>query len=215
MGGVQGAISLHSDGRIVDTGNGGVSHTEGQGWGLLFAVTFDDAEAFKTILNWTTLYVAPRPGCTALLALCAWRINQVPDVNNATDGDLFIAMALSRAAGAGRNPPMPRWQRPLLRIYCACWCVVPVRELCCYPACTDLKLSERSLLNPSYYAFPAMQELADPHTGSALDGNAVGWVGADTRRPVRSVDAAARLVTGLQERRNAGARERLAGEVLL
>src|SRR4051794_27013126 len=33
-----------ADGRVVDSGNGGISHSEGQGVGLLFSATWDDAE---------------------------------------------------------------------------------------------------------------------------------------------------------------------------
>ena len=84
-----------SDGRVVDTSNGGVSHTEGQGWGLLFAVAWDNRHTFDRILDWTG-----RPLCRPGDALYAWRYMPnaavpVPDGNNATDGDLFIAWALA------------------------------------------------------------------------------------------------------------------------
>jgi endoglucanase len=95
---------VSSDGRIIDTGNGGTSHSEGQGWGLLFAESFDDPDTFDCILDWTA-QVLRRPTD----ALHAWRYlpdqaDHVPDSNNATDGDLFIAGALARAA--------LRWGRP-------------------------------------------------------------------------------------------------------
>ena len=35
---------ISPDGRVIDTFNGGVSHSEGQGWGMLMAVAFDDPE---------------------------------------------------------------------------------------------------------------------------------------------------------------------------
>src|SRR4051812_34398211 len=41
------------DGRIIDNVNGGVSHSEGQGWGMLFAVAFDDPDSFDRIYTWT------------------------------------------------------------------------------------------------------------------------------------------------------------------
>src|SRR4051794_22674780 len=44
---------IAADGRVIDTGNAGVSHSEGQGWGLLFAEYFDDHSTFQRILRWT------------------------------------------------------------------------------------------------------------------------------------------------------------------
>lgn len=44
---------LKPEGRIVDTGNDGISHTEGQGWGLLFALEAGDETAFSAIASWT------------------------------------------------------------------------------------------------------------------------------------------------------------------
>ena len=43
---------LSDDGRIIDTANGGVSHSEGQGWGLLFAEAFGDSSSFDRILTY-------------------------------------------------------------------------------------------------------------------------------------------------------------------
>jgi endoglucanase len=151
---------LQSDGRIVDTGNGGISHTEGQGWGLLFAVTFDDPVAFASILDWTTRTLR-RSGD----ALHSWRYvpdagGSVPDTNNATDGDLFIGMALSRAAR--------RWARPeyataavaithdVLRLLVR---RVGTRTVL-MPGVEGFSTERTHTLNPSYYAFPALQELA-------------------------------------------------------
>src|ERR1700710_705540 len=93
-----------SDGRVVDTGNNGVSHSEGQSYGMLFAVFNDDQATFDSLKNWTSRVLQHRAD-----ALHSWRYvpnsaNHVPDTNNATDGDLGIALALSRAA--------TRWGRP-------------------------------------------------------------------------------------------------------
>jgi endoglucanase len=95
---------LAADGRIVDTGNNGISHSEGQSYGMLFAVTFNDQAAFDRISGWTAKNLTRKGD-----ALHVWRYlpdsrNHTPDQNNATDGDLVIAMALGRAAR--------RWGRP-------------------------------------------------------------------------------------------------------
>ena len=41
------------DGRVIDNANGGVSHSEGQGWGMMLAVAFDDVASFDLIADWT------------------------------------------------------------------------------------------------------------------------------------------------------------------
>lgn len=87
---------IAAEGRVVDTGNGGVSHTEGQGFGMLLAVAYDDRATFNALWAWTRSHLA-MPG----RALFAWRWRPgatpaVADPNNATDGDLLIAWALLR-----------------------------------------------------------------------------------------------------------------------
>jgi len=148
------------DGRVVDTGNNGVSHTEGQGWGLLFAVAFDDQATFERILAWTNANLS-RPNDT----LHAWRYipgqaQPVADLNNATDGDLFIAWALWRGAY--------RWGRPEYAI-AARAIARDVLRLLVRPAGTRTVLLPAAFgferggsidLNLSYYCFPALRELS-------------------------------------------------------
>lgn len=93
---------ITQDGRVLDTGNNNVSHSEGQGWGMLLAVAHDDRETFDRLWQWTREHLARDD-----LALFSWRFDPqayppVSDRNNATDGDLFIAWALQLAA--------ERWQ---------------------------------------------------------------------------------------------------------
>jgi endoglucanase len=38
------------EGRIIDTGNGNISHSEGQGYGLILAEAFGDRSSFERIL---------------------------------------------------------------------------------------------------------------------------------------------------------------------
>jgi endo-1,4-beta-D-glucanase Y len=149
---------LAPDGRIVDTGNGGISHSEGQGWGLFLAATFDDREAFRRILHWTN-HALRRSADT----LHAWRYvpasGKVEDTNNATDGDLFIAAALARAAR--------RWgdrvhavaageiARDILRLLVRS--VGP--RMLLLPGLTGFESNTAWIVNPSYYAFPFIAEL--------------------------------------------------------
>jgi len=85
------------DGRVIDDGNGGISHSEGQGYGMLLAVAADDPGSFARIWAWTRMNLAIRDDD---LAAWRWRPNASPhveDPNNASDADLLIAWALAEA----------------------------------------------------------------------------------------------------------------------
>ena len=89
------------DGRVVDDANGNVSHSEGQGYGMLLAVAANDQRTFEQSWEWT-LENLIRPRNHDKVGLAAWRWDpsaspHVADMNNATDGDLLIAWALLRA----------------------------------------------------------------------------------------------------------------------
>ena len=88
---------LMPDGRIIDTGNNNVSHTEGQGFAMLFAVSSQDRASFDKIWNWTEKNLK-----NSKTGLFYWRYNPgesnpVADKNNASDGDVLIAWALLKA----------------------------------------------------------------------------------------------------------------------
>lgn len=92
---------VRPDGRVVDTGNGGISHSEGQGYGLVLAVAADDPVAFARIYAFTKRELMIRDD-----GLLAWRWEpgarpRVTDANNAADADLLVAWALHEAAKAG------------------------------------------------------------------------------------------------------------------
>ena len=151
---------VSTEGRVIDTGNGNASHSEGQGWGLMAAQAANDPESFATILAWTQQNLQRRPSD----ALHAWRFrpggpNPVSDLNNATDGDLFIAAALARAA--------MRWNRPdyaaaAARIGRAI--IGLTREagprMVLLPGATGFEKSDTLTINPSYYAFALFADLA-------------------------------------------------------
>lgn len=151
---------LALDGRIVDNGNGGVSHSEGQGWGLLFAAAAQDKAAFDLILSWTA-HALRRPKDT----LHAWRYvpkatPPVQDLNNAVDGDMFIATALIRA---GRS-----WGRPDYLLAAAAIgrdiLQLLLRQAGSFtvllPGVNGFETKDSITVNPSYYAFPMIRELA-------------------------------------------------------
>ena len=89
---------VSDNGRVVDTANNMISHSEGQGYGMLLAVAARDRAGFERIWNWTRANLMVRDD-----QLIAWRWEPnarpaVADMNNATDGDILVAWALAEAA---------------------------------------------------------------------------------------------------------------------
>ena len=90
---------LDPGGRIIDTGNSNISHSEGQGYGMWLAVLADNLSDFELIWSFTRTELLVRDD-----GLSAWKWDprtrpHVTDINNATDGDILIAYALALAAG--------------------------------------------------------------------------------------------------------------------
>ncbi len=159
---------IAADGRVQDTGNKNISHTEGQGWAMLFAEAFDDRATFDSVWNWTH-HTLQRSDSS----LFSWRWdpnskNPIADANNATDGDILIAWALARAAY--------RWHSPAYAIM-ARHIIVDIREkliarvagrLVLLPGMDGFTRKDGSVVvNPSYYIYPALEDF------SRLDGSAV------------------------------------------
>src|ERR1700761_1976583 len=74
---------LTAEGRIADTGNGGVSHTEGQGYAMVMATAYNDRAAFDALWGWTRKTLRRPDG------LFSWRYvpnsdQPIPDANDAS-----------------------------------------------------------------------------------------------------------------------------------
>ncbi|WP_203074896.1 glycosyl hydrolase family 8 [Falsiroseomonas ponticola] len=160
---------LLAEGRVVDTGNRNVSHSEGQGYAMLAAVRADDQGSFGRMLGWTLANLKRRED-----NLCSWRFQpdqqpNVTDTNNASDGDLFIAWALLEAGARWANADYRRRAiaigRDLLRS-----CAVQVNgRWMLLPGAYGFQGRSRTVLNLSYCAFPALRalgrEIGDPVWG--------------------------------------------------
>ena len=160
------AAFVQPDGRIIDNGNGGISHSEGQGYALVLAEAAGDRQAFGRILGWTEKTLARKD-----LALFSWRYDPrqavpVSDPNNATDGDILIAWALMRGGA--------RWQDKTLLARAA-----QIREAIranllrqafgrtlMLPGLAGFEAPGRVTVNLSYYIWPALDLFAraDPAT---------------------------------------------------
>lgn len=91
---------IQRDGRVIDKRQAQISHSEGQGYGLLCSVLYDDRATFHRVWQWTKDNLQSRKDN---LFVWAWGKRQddlwgVIDYNNATDGDLLIAYALLKAS---------------------------------------------------------------------------------------------------------------------
>lgn len=151
---------LQADGRIVDTGNRGISHSEGQGTGMVFAVHAKDRAAFDRIWTWTRANLQRPDG------LFSWRYDPsaadpVSDRNNATDGDLLIAWALRLAQEEWGGPGYGAASAAITRTIERDLIVAQAGKLLLLPAKDHFVKPDGVRVNPSYYVFPAMDGLAE------------------------------------------------------
>jgi endoglucanase len=151
------------DGRVIDTGNGGVSHSEGQGYGMLIAVAAADRLSFDKIWKWTRINLITRGD-----HLAAWKwdtkSNKVADTNNATDGDLLIAWALAEAAELWNDRSHLEEARAIAHDIFdeAVQARTPHGPLL-MPAARGFSANDRRegpIVNLSYWVFPAFARLA-------------------------------------------------------
>ena len=151
-------------GRVVDTGNGRISHSEGQGYGMLLAVAAGDRDAFQRIWDWTRANLMVRDD-----ALLAWRWEPdkrpgVADMNDASDGDILAAWALVEA-GEGWSDEGYRVAGRRIAVDLARRAVLFKTEAAplLLPAMTGFSAEDRAdgpIVNLSYWVFPAFPRLA-------------------------------------------------------
>ncbi len=145
------------EGRIIDTGNHNISHSEGQGFAMLLAVFYNDRPAFDQLLTWSDTHLYCRD-----IGLYSWRYDPagsppVSDINTASDGDTLIAWALLLAGRKWRQPSYTsasaRLQAALIKhnvIHYAGYTVL-------LPGVAGFNQTGSVTLNPSYFIFPAWQ----------------------------------------------------------
>lgn len=151
---------LMSDGRIIDTGNNSVSHTEGQGFAMMMAVENNDRASFDKIWGWTNATLRnPKNG------LFYWRYNPVEpdpiaDKNNATDGDTFIAWALLKAGQKWHSNDYLKASDAITKALVTHNVIQFAGKRVMLPGVDGFNLNSSVTLNPSYFIFPAWQDFA-------------------------------------------------------
>jgi endoglucanase len=154
------AAFVAADGRVIDTGNHGISHSEGQGWGLLFAETFDDRTTFDKIWSWTRDTLQHRDN-----ALFSWKWDPrqrtpIGDRNDAADGDIAIAWALARAGQRWHSPSYTSAAtRIVAEIRRRLFSVVRDKPIL-LPGRSGFRRGNKTVVNLSYYVYPAFQSFA-------------------------------------------------------
>ena len=166
-----------SDGRVVDNANGAISHSEGQGYAMLIAERLDNRLTFEAIWRWTEGNLFVRGD-----GLAAWRwspqIPHVTDHNNATDGDLFIAWALTEASDKWHVPEYRKSARQIVEALAAKVVVSSRFGPILLPAATGFAGKDRPegpVINLSYWIFPAFKQLRT--LSDVIDWDAVGATG--------------------------------------
>lgn len=152
---------MTTDGRITDTANNNVSHTEGQGYGMLLAVASEDRASFDKIWNWTQTHLRnPQNN------LFFWRYtpgagDPVADKNNAADGDVLLAWALQRAAAKWQDSDYQQQSDRIQRAIIKNNVINFAGRTVMLPGAQGFNKTSYVVLNPSYFLFKAWQSFAD------------------------------------------------------
>ncbi|PTM40044.1 glycosyl hydrolase family 8 [Bosea sp. 124] len=153
------------EGRVIDDANGGISHSESQGYGLLLACLAGDRSSFARIFGFTRTELLIRDD-----GLAAWRWDpkaspHVTDINNASDGDLLIAEALGCAGTRWNMPAYTTAARQIARSLAKVALLRRGSETWLMPGAAGFAEKDRPdgpVVNPSYWVFevfPALVQL--------------------------------------------------------
>jgi len=155
---------ISSDGRVIDFLQDRISHSEGQGYGLLLAVAHDDPRSFSQIWKWTQDNLRMRKGDS----LHAWKWGQRPngqwavlDYNNATDGDIFIAWSLLKGARKWKNESYLNQAREIVKAIRETVILQKRGRFFVLPGYYGFVLKDGEVLNPSYWIFSAFREFGE------------------------------------------------------
>ena len=154
---------LDASGRIVDNGNGNISHSEGQGYGLLLAYLSASPADFEQIWYFTRTELLLRDDG---LAVWKWDPNVKPhvtDTNNATDGDMLIAYALALAGTAWKRDDYILAASRMAQSLLAETVVRTDGRTLLMPGAEGFTAADRDdgpVVNPSYWIYEAIPVMA-------------------------------------------------------
>jgi endo-1,4-beta-D-glucanase Y len=194
---------IDDQGRVIDRQRESRTTSEGQAYGLFFALVANDRARFDQLLHWTNNNLA---GGELGTRLPGWSWGKSPtgqwqilDQHSASDADLWIAYSLCEAARLWHEPRYEVLGRRLLaRIAAAEVVELPGFGVMLLPGEIGFHPTADSwLLNPSYLPLPLLTRLAvvDPQgpwvgiaaklpsllTKSSRNGFAMDWVSYSER----------------------------------
>ena len=158
------SLFMSAEGRIIDRENGSISHSEGQGYGMLIAVAAGDRQSFDALWDWTERELMVRDD-----NLAAWKWDpaaspHVTDPNNATDGDILIAWALLRAWKLWGVRDHLREARAIVGDVVALATTDSRYGTVLLPGVQGFTVADSAdgpVVNMSYWVFPAIAELGE------------------------------------------------------
>lgn len=154
---------LDVNGRIIDNGNGGISHSEGQGYGMLLAYLANNSADFEQIWYFTRTELLLRDDGLAVWKWDPTVIPHVADTNNASDGDLLIAYALALAGSAWNNRDYLQAAASMARSILAHLVITSAGTTLLVPGAEGYRPPGRidgPIVNPSYWVFEAIPVMA-------------------------------------------------------
>jgi endo-1,4-beta-D-glucanase Y len=173
---------VEQNGRVVDGANGNISHSEGQGYGMILAVLAEDRPSFERIWSFTDTELMIRAD-----GLAAWRWEptadpHVSDTNNATDGDILIAYGLLLAAQQWSDDALYQRALAILATIGRTMIVETEAGPSILPGQYGFIPEDGSppIVNPSYWVFEALDLFAT--LDSSADWQAISKAGQDILR---------------------------------
>ncbi len=183
------ALFVDAGGRVIDNANGSISHSEGQGYGMLLAYFAGDEAAFRRIWRFTDRQLFIRPDG---LAAWRWDPNATPpitDINNATDGDILIAYALALAGEAWGDPALTAAATEIAEAIGRETIADNGAYTYILPGVLGFKASDRRdgpIVNISYWVFealPVLSQLAPAYPWEAVASSGIALLNASRTGP--------------------------------
>ncbi|MDP2681878.1 MAG: glycosyl hydrolase family 8 [Deltaproteobacteria bacterium] len=154
---------ISEDGRVIDYHQNQISHSEGQGYGMMLAVIHNDRAVFDSLWLWTKNNIKVR---TDNLFTWSWGKRydgqwSVIDYNNATDGDILIAYSLLKAYEKWNDKGYKNETVKIIEDIRKKLAITWQGHTFLLPSYYGFVKENGFVLNPSYFIFPAFRYFAE------------------------------------------------------
>jgi endoglucanase len=165
---------VQADGRVIDYSTPAQQTTsEGQSYGMFFALVANDRATFERLLNWTRANLAANQFDAQNVRLPAWQWGKKPDgsfgvldPNSASDSDLWIAYDLLQAGRLWKEPSFTQLGTALAAQIVKQEVVdLPGLGPMLLPGPQGFKVGDVMRLNPSYLPLAVLRALAHDAPG--------------------------------------------------